>query len=101
MSLGIYKSDDQSVTLLQTNWSTQLNPLLNNPVNSSIILKNIKLVAGSNAINTTLGKVLKGWSIIRQRSAGSVYDNQDNNPNPSLTLLLISSAAIEVDLQVF
>lgn len=101
MSLPIYKSEDQSFTLLETAWSSLLNPIIDNPVNKSILLKNVKLVTGSNSINTTLGRNLQGWSIVRQRSAGTVYDNQDNNPKPNLTLLLISSADMTIDLQVF
>jgi hypothetical protein len=101
MSLPIFKSSDNSVTLLQTGWSSLLNPVLLNPANSGIILKGIKLVIGNNAINTTLGRVLQGWSVVRQRSAASIYDNQDNNQNPSLTLLLVSDAAVTVDLEVF
>ncbi len=101
MSLPIFKSEDQSLTLLQTNWSSQINPVIDNAPNKSLVLKNIKLVTGSNNINTTLGRTLQGWKIVRQRSAGTVYDNQDNNPKPNLTLLLISNADIVIDLEVF
>jgi hypothetical protein len=101
LSLGLYKSDDQSFTLLQTNWSAQLNPLLAAPSNNSIILKNVSLTTGSNTINTTLGRTLQGWVIVRQRAAASIHDNQDNNPNPTLTLVLISSANVVCDIEVF
>ena len=101
MALAIFKSDDPSVGLLQTSWSAAINPLLNNPINTGIILKSVKLTTGTNVINTTLGKNLTGWFIVRQRAAATVYDNQDNNKTPNLTLILISSAPTVIDLEVF
>jgi len=101
MALTIFQSQDPSVGLLQTSWANQINPLLSNPANSSIILKNVKLVTGSNTINTTLGKTLTGWIIIRQRSAASIYDDQDNNQKPTLSLVLVSSAPTVIDLEVY
>lgn len=86
---------------MQTNWSSQLNPLLAAPSNNSTILKNVSLTTGTNTINTTLGRALQGWTIVRQRAAASVYDNQDSNPNPTLTLVLISSANVICDIEVF
>lgn len=101
MSLALFKVQDPSVTLMQNSWKSSIDPVLASPSNSSVILKGITLVVGSNSINTTLGRTLQGWSIVRQRAAASIYDNQDNNPNPTLTLLLISSAAVTVDIEVF
>ena len=76
MALGLYQSTDQSLQLLQTNWSAKLNPLLAAPANNSIILKNVSLTTGSNTINTTLGRALQGWTVVRQRASASIYDNQ-------------------------
>lgn len=96
-----FQNNDRDFQLMQTAWSKQLNPLLKNPANNSIILKNVQLTSGLNSIDTKLGQKLTGWVIIRQRGAASIYDDQDNNPNPQLTLWLQSSASVSVDIEVF
>lgn len=87
--------------LADDRWSAILNPIVKNPVNSSSILKNVSLTTGTNVINHKLGQPLQGWSIVRQRAAGTVYDNQDSNQTPQLTLVLVSSAPMVIDLAVF
>lgn len=101
MSLPIYKSEDGSFTLMQTAWSSQINPVLALPQSNGIILKNVKLVAGDNTINHKLGRDLQGWQLIRVRAAATVYDKQDSNQLKSRTLILNSSAPVVVDLFVF
>ena len=88
-------------SMLQTKWASILNPLLGNPSNNASILPKISLLTGSNVVNHKLGKKLQGWSIVRQRSAANIYDDQDANQSPDLTLVLVSSADVVVDLQVF
>lgn len=96
-----FQSDDRDFQLLQNSWASQLNPLLDNPSLKSIILENIVLTSGTNVVNHKLGRKLQGWRIVRQRSAASVYDNQDANQQPALTLVLVSSANVSVNLEVF
>jgi hypothetical protein len=86
---------------MQTSWASQLNPLLNLPLNNGIVLENIQLASGSNTINHKLGRNLNGWFITRQRSAATIYDTQDSNPNPSQTLVLNASAGVTVNIFVF
>lgn len=87
--------------LAQTQWATALNPVVNNPISAGVLLKNITLTVGANSVNHRLGRKLQGWIIVRQRAAGSVYDTQDSNKFPELTLSLQSSAAMVVDIYVF
>ena len=87
--------------LAQTQWATEINPVLQNPITAGVLLKNITLATGTNTINHKLGRNLQGWFIVRQRAAGTVYDTQDTNKFPALTLTLQSSANISVDLYVF
>jgi hypothetical protein len=101
MALPIFKSDDVSLTLLQTAWAKLINPLLANATNSSSVLRSVTLVAGDNVINHKLGQKLQGWSIVRLRGASTIYDKQDSNSMPNLTLILNSSSAVVVDIQVF
>lgn len=87
--------------LAQTQWPQQLDPLLSNPLNSVSILKNISLATGTNTVNHLLSAPLQGWYVIRKRAAADIYDLQDTNPTPQLTLVLHSSAPVIVDLVVF
>ncbi len=101
MPLPIFYTEDKDLQLLQTGWSTQLNPVLSNPSLKSIILPNIVLAIGSNVINHRLGRKLQGYRVVRQRALASLYDNQDSNQSPALTLILVSDAVVTIDLEVF
>ena len=101
MALPIYKLDDKDVMMLQTNWASAINPVLNNAFNNGLLLKDQSLAVGANVINHKLGRKLQGWVLTRVRAASSIYDTQDTNQSPQLTLNLQSSAAVVVDLYVF
>lgn len=101
MSLPIYQTQSKDLLQLQTNWAQQINPVINNPISKSLILKDVELAIGVNTINHLLGRKLQGWQIVRQRAAAGLYDNQDSNPSPALTLVLVSTAAVAVDILVF
>jgi hypothetical protein len=101
MSLPIFQTASKDLSLLQTNWAQQLNPVIQLPINSGSILQNVVLSSGLNVVNHKLGRKLQGWFIVRQNAAGSFYDSQDINPYPDLTLFLNSSATVTVHLFVF
>lgn len=87
--------------LHQPQWASIIDPIISNPANNSSILQSVSLVTGSNVVNHKLGRKLQGWTIIRQRAAASIYDTQDSNQMPQLTLQLVASAPVVVDLEVF
>jgi len=90
------------INQLQQNIQGSFGPLVGNIQNDSQILENVSLTTGSNIINHRLGRNLKGWKITRMRSQfSSIYDTQDSNPSPNLTLLLNSSVNVVVDIEVF
>lgn len=99
--LTIFQSDDTNMQLMQTSWASSLNPLLKNAVLQGVLLKDVSLASGANVVNHKLGRKLQGWVLVRKRAAGDIYDTQDTNSTPALTLNLNSSAAIVVDLYVF
>ena len=101
MSLPIYNSAAANFSTMQTNWAQQLNPLTTNPSLKCSILQNVLLNNGSNTINHLLGRKLQGWRIVRQRALASIYDTQDTNIQPALTLILVSNAAVSCDIEVF
>ena len=84
--------------LLQTQWASQLNPLLSNPLNSVSILPNIALKSGSNVINHLLGQTQQGWFLVDKQGAGDVYRSAPFN---NLTLTLTATADMTVSIGVF
>jgi hypothetical protein len=100
-TLPSYQTNDRTLEKLQSVWSTILNPFIANPALNGNILQNITLTTGANVINHKLGRKLQGWYIVRQRAASSIYDTQDSNQNPQLTLTLSASANVVVDIYVF
>lgn len=87
--------------MMQSAWATLINPVINNPANNSLILRDVTLISGTTQVNHKLGRKLIGWKIIRQRAAADIFDTQDTNQMPDLTLSLVSSALVSVDLEVF
>lgn len=87
--------------LHQTQWASILDAIISNPLNNASLLRNISLTTGNNVVNHKLGQKLQGWYIVRQRAAASIYDTQDTNQMPQLTLQLVASAPVVVDLAVF
>lgn len=86
---------------MQVNWATIIEPVISNPANNSLILPNISLAAGSNTVNHLLGRKLSGWKTTRVRASVTLYDTQDTNPTPQLTLVLVASAPAVIDLEVY
>jgi hypothetical protein len=86
---------------MQTTWAQQINPILENPLVKGLILPNIALAIGTNVINHKLGRKLQGYYITRKRAAAQIYDQQDSNQTPQLTLVLVSDAVVTIDLAVF
>lgn len=95
------QSEDRVVNQLQDALVKVLNPVLGSPLLDGVILKGVPLASGANVVATTLGRPLQGWFIVRQRSAGTIFDTQDGNITPSYNLQLTASAAINVDIYVF
>jgi len=100
-SLPTFNTKDLVVTQIQSTWPSILNPLIRRPTNNSNILEDVALAIGSNTINHLLGRKLQGWKIVRQRAAASIYDTQDSNQQPETTLVLVSSAAVVCNIEVF
>lgn len=87
--------------MAQSVWARSIEPVLNNPLNNVVVLSSVQLTAGNNVVNHKLGRNLQGWFITRVRAASTVYDTQDKNQTPQLTLNLNSSANVVVDIAVF
>lgn len=101
MSLPIFQTQSKDLSLLQTSWAQQLNPVIQLPINNGVLLKNVTLASGDNAVNHLLGRKPQGWFVVRLRALATIYDKQDSNQHPELTLTLNASSAVVIDLFVF
>lgn len=101
MSLPKFHTQLKELSLLQTQWAKELDPVLQSALVSGLVLKNSVLSTGDNTINHKLGRALQGWFLVRKRGAAEVYDKQDSNTMPDKTLVLNASAGVTVDIYVF
>lgn len=99
--LPIMQSDSEQLSLMQTRWASILEPIISNPMLSGAVLKQVELSIGINVVNHKLGRKLQGWFLVRQRGPANVYDTQDANNMPALTLTLTSDASVSVDIWVY
>ena len=99
--LPYFQSSDRILSQLQTAWASLINPVITLPQSQGIILPNVSLASGANVVNHMLGRKLQGWQIVRQRASATIYDTQDLNQTPQLTLNLTASGAVVVNLFVF
>jgi hypothetical protein len=98
MSLPIFQDPNRNFMLMQTGWSTQLNPWLQNPMSQGVYLKGVALANGTTQINHKLDRMMQGWMITDINGAATIYRSQPLN---SKTLTLTSNAAVTVNLYVF
>ena len=89
-----------SLPMMQTQWASQLDPVLSNLLVNGQLLTNQMLATGSNAVNHKLGRKPNGWFIVSPEAAGSVYQ-ASYQPNPTLILTLTSTADIPCSIWVF
>lgn len=83
---------------MQTQWASELNPFLANPLNGVSILEGVSLINGVTVINHLLGQKQQGWFLLDINGAATIYRSAPFN---STTLTLTSSAAVTVNIGVF
>ncbi len=98
MSLPSFQTDILALSLMQSKWSTELEPLLSNPVLLGNNLKEINLINGVTIINHRLGRKMQGWVLTDVDGFASIYRSAPFN---ALTLALTSNAAVTVNIYVF
>lgn len=97
--LNIFKSPDQILMLMQKQWTSQLNPVLQNAFIKGSQLSNIALVANTPlTINHYLGRQMQGWLLVDKNANAVIWRTQNFN---SQTLTLEASANVTINLWVF
>lgn len=98
MQLPLIKNDDQVMQLLQTRWSSILNPVLAEPVLNNLELKQVTLATGVNVINHLLSRTQQGWIVTDITSNVTLFRSQPFNDK---TLTLTSSGPAVINLLVY
>jgi hypothetical protein len=98
MSLPIFNGVDKNLSMLQTAWSSMINPFLGRPTNQTNVIQNVSLISGVTVVNHLLGRVPQGWFITDINGAATIYRSAAFNP---LTLTLTSNAAVVASIGVF
>ncbi len=86
---------------LQTRWASMINPVLSSPIVNGLQLDNIALLTGDNVINHRLGRKPQGYIVVRKNAQAGIFDTQDTNQMPQLTLNLTSDADVTVSLWIY
>ena len=92
---------DRNTNQLQDNIAQMLRPFITNPVCQGNIVSGVNLVIGSNTINHGLDRTLQGWIITGVNGIANIYDKQASNSQPTKTLILVSDAAVKINLYCF
>lgn len=96
MSLPIFQTANKDLTLLQTNWATQLNPVLANTILQGLQINNIVLVANTPlVVNHMLSRNMLGWIIVDQNAAASIYRTKPFN-NQTITLEANANVTVNI-----
>lgn len=83
----------------QTQWASQLNPVLTNPFVAGLQLTGIELVASTPlAINHLLSRQMQGWTIVDQDAFASIMRTKPFNDK---TITLESNADVTISLWVY
>jgi hypothetical protein len=91
------QSNDRAIGRLQSNIERALAPIV-----EMTLLQGVDLEAGRTMrIPHMLGRPLLGWFPARVRAQCDLWDEQDNNLSPELSLLLRTSRDVVADLVVF
>lgn len=85
---------------MQTQWSAILNPVIANPISNGLQLSSVVLQSGTNVINHTLQRQMRGWFLTDIDAVATVYRPATAYFN-KLTLTLVTSAPATVALWVY
>lgn len=98
MTLPIFQTNIRELSLMQTQWSSLIKPVIDAPINNGVLLPGVVLISGVTVVNHLLGRKLQGWQLTDTNAAATIYRSQ---PKSDKTLTLTSNAAVTVDLWVF
>lgn len=98
INLPQFQGGDTPFQLMQSAWTSVLNPFLRRPVLNGVLLQGVELAVGDTVISHKLGRAPQGWIISDIDGAAQIYRDAPFNP---LTLTLNSDAVVSVNLYIY
>lgn len=99
MALPYLQSQDPVLNRLQTQWQSQINPVLANPILSGHQISNVVIASGSvNIISHLLDRQMQGWFLVDINTPAKIARVAPFN---SKTLTLSSDAAVTASIWVY
>lgn len=96
MSLNRIITTNQDIQLIQDNVNNALTPIQKSPFIGGVLLTNISLTTGSNAVPHTLGRTPSIWVIADINAAQTIYRTTWDITNINLT----ASGAVTISMWV-
>jgi hypothetical protein len=100
MSISPYRKalvNDPEVRKVQDSIEPTIRDIVGKSILDGLLLEDISLSSGSNIISHRLGRVPRGWIVVRKSSTATIYDNSIDEYYLNLT----ASAVCRVSLWVF
>lgn len=97
---NIPKIGDEQIDRALGALASAMTPALTSQIVDGVLVSKA-LIVGTNVVDHKLGRRILGWIPVRVRGAVNIYDSNDSNSTPERTLVLVSDAAVTVDLWVF
>lgn len=94
-------TDSREQNQVQSNTEQALAPLVRNPLNNGVLLRDVVLAVGNNIIEHKMLRKPLGYIITSQSGVSNFYDNLSLDVETKLNFNLNSSAAVTVSLWVF
>lgn len=95
-------TSDKDLNQVQENVEQFSKYVLNFTPLDGVLIKDVCLQAGvSNEIKHKLGRKPLGWFIVRKRQDARIWDLQDTNPQPTKSLSIACSHAVQIDIWIF
>lgn len=78
-----------------------LDPITAVPLLDGVLVEDVALTTSTKSVKHGLGRAPTGWLLVRKTANANVWDAQDSNAHPELTLDLVASGSVTVSLWVF
>ncbi len=96
------RTQSPAIEYFQSSTNAVFADIVNREILDGILLRDIPLLTGqTNLVNHKLQRKAVGYIVVRNNANSVVYDSQDTNDHPNLSLALLCSADTTVSLWVF
>lgn len=95
------RTQNAEVSSLQDATEAVLKQIRNRQIIDGRLIEGVTIETVETVVDHKLGRALRGWIVVRQGADARIWDQQDDNARPELSLVLVASASVKVSLWVF